>query len=78
MVQIWTIFGVSTISAILFVLVLIVWDRYITQTRIKQNQKAWDEYSKGMSFSEKLDIYEQFCEEQKMKNGWKFYYSPKM
>lgn len=78
MIQIWTVFGVSTISAILFILVFVAWDRYITQIRLKQNQKAWDEYSKGMSFSEKLDSYEQFCEEQKVKNGWNYYYFPKI
>ena len=78
MTQTLIICGVSIISAILFILVFVVLDRYITQTRVKQNQKAWDEYSKGMSFSEKLDSYEQFCEEQKLKNEWDYYYFPKI
>ena len=78
MIRTLTICGVSIISAILFIIVFVAIDRYITQTRLNQNQKAWDEYSKGMSFSEKLDSYLLFCEEQRVKNGWDNYYFPKI
>lgn len=70
--------GVAIISAILFILVFYEWDRFITQTRLNQNQKAWNEYSKGMSFSQKSDSYLQFCKEQKEKNRWNYYYFPKI
>ena len=78
MIRTLTICGVSIISAMLFSIVFIAIDRYITQTRLNQNQKAWDEYSKGMSFNEKLDSYLLFCEEQRVKNGWDNYYFPKI
>lgn len=78
MIRTLTICGVAIISAILFILVWLELDIFITRIRLNQNQKAWDEYSKGMSFSEKLDSYLQFCEEQRLKNGWDYYYFPKM
>lgn len=78
MTQILTICGAMIVVALLYILVWSAWDRHITQTRLEQNQKAWDEYSKGMTDSEKLDCYELFCEEQKVKNHWQFYYFPKM
>ena len=53
-------------------------DYIITRHRIKTNQKAWDEYSANMDFDRKLDAYLHWCTEQKMKNGWNFYYFPRM
>lgn len=78
MIQTFVICGAMIIGAILYILVWVAWDRCKTRTRLDQNQKAWDEYSKGMTDSEKWDSYELFCEEQKTKNGWEFYYFPKM
>ena len=78
MIQTFAICGVMIIGAILYILVWVALDRYKTRTRLAQNQRAWDEYSKGMTDSEKWDSYEWFCEEQKAKNGWEFYYFPKM
>ena len=49
-----------------------------TGHRLKTNQKAWDEYSANMDFDRKLDAYLPWCTEQKMKNGWNFYYFPRM
>lgn len=53
-------------------------DYIITRHRLKTNQKAWDEYSANMDFDRKLDAYLPWCTEQKMKNGWSFYYFPRM
>ncbi len=52
-------------------------DYIITRHRSKINQKAWDEYSANMDFNRKLD-YLPWCTDQKMKNGWEFYYFPRM
>lgn len=53
-------------------------DYIITGHRLKTNQKTWDEYSANMDFDRKLDAYLPWCTEQKMKNGWNFYYFPRM
>ena len=53
-------------------------DSIITRHRLKTNQKAWDEYSANMDFDRKFDAYLPWCTEQKMKNGWDFYYFPRM
>ena len=53
-------------------------DSIITGHRLKTNQNAWDEYSANMDFDRKMDAYLPWCTEQKMKNGWDFYYFPRM
>ena len=53
-------------------------DYIITRNRLKTNQKDWDEYSANMDFDRKMDAYLPWCTEQKMKNGWDFYYFPRM
>ena len=77
MTQTLIVCGTMIIGALLYLLVWHVRDRHITQTRLEQNQKAWNEYSKGMTDNEKRDCYLLFCEEQRAKNGWQFYYFPK-
>ena len=69
---------VMTGIAFLFLGVYFLIDYIITGHRLKANQKAWDEYSANMDFDRKLDAYSPWCTEQKMKNGWKFYYFPRM
>lgn len=66
------------IIALLYLAVYIAIDVVITWHRCRTNQKAWDEYSKNMSFKQKLDCYFEWCEEQKRENGWNLYYYPKM
>ena len=65
-------------AAFLFLGVYFLIDYIITGHRLKTNQKAWDEYSANMDYDRKLDAYLPWCAEQKMKNGWKFYYFPRM
>lgn len=52
-------------------------DRIITTKRIKENQKAWEEFSKGMTEYEKMDCHIEWCERRKMEKGWRFYYFPR-
>ena len=69
---------VMTGIAFLYLGVDFLIDYIITGHRIKTNQKAWDEYSANMDFDRKFDAYLPWCTEQKMKNGWNFYYFPRM
>ena len=64
--------------AFLYLCVYLLVDSIITRHRLKTNQKAWDEYSANMDFDRKMDAYLPCCTEQKMKNGWDFYYFPRM
>lgn len=51
-------------------------DYIISTSRVAKNQQEWDEYSKDMSVDEKRDKYFSFCENQRAKYGWAFYYFP--
>lgn len=68
---------VMTGIAFLYLGVDFLIDYIITRHRLKINQKAWDEYSKNMSWEEKLEKYVPWCEEQRIKNRWDFYYCPR-
>ena len=52
-------------------------DRIITRKRLALNQREWDEYSKDMGFKEAMEKFVPFCEEQKLKYGWRYYYFPR-
>ena len=65
-------------ATFLFLGVYFLIDHIITGKRLKINQKAWDECSSNMDFNRKLNEYLPWCREQKIKNGWKFYYFPRM
>ena len=62
----------------LFLTIHFVSDRIITSKRLKDNQKAWDEYSKGMTFNEKLNVYNDWCKKRKLEKGWKYFYFPRI
>ena len=64
--------------AFLFLGVYFLIDYIITGHRLKTNQKALYEYSANMDFDRKFDAYLPWCTEQKIKNGWNFYYFPRM
>lgn len=59
-------------------LIIFLVDRHITRKRFDINQKEWDEYSKGMTRSEKNKVYFEFCIEQKVKHGWNCIYPPRI
>lgn len=65
-------------ATFLFLGVYFLIDHIITGKRLKINQKAWDECSSNMDLNRKLNEYLPWCREQKIKNGWKFYYFPRM
>ena len=51
-------------------------DRYITKKCLEINQKEWDEYSKNMTYQEKLDRFNDFLYEQRAKHNWDYLYIP--
>lgn len=51
-------------------------DRIVTRKRVAENQRAWNEYSKGMTYEEKCEIYFEWCTLRKIENGWSYYYFP--
>lgn len=52
-------------------------DRITTNKRIKENQIAWDSFSKNMTQNEKLECYLKWCDEQKYTKKWQNYYFPR-
>ena len=69
---------VSSISSIgiIFILCYLIVDKIITTKRLKENQIAWDEYSRNMNKSEKDACYLEWCNERKMQMGWRLFYFP--
>ena len=61
-----------------FLWVHFIVDRIITTIRLRDNQKAWDEYSKGMTLNEKINVYDEWCRRRKIEKHWKFFYFPRM
>lgn len=53
-------------------------DVIVTSHRLKINQREWDEYSKGMTTDEKMDIFIDWMNENKRKHKWKNLYIPRM
>jgi len=53
-------------------------DRIVTRKRVAKNQRAWNEYSKGMTKEEKISVYLTWCELRRLENGWEHYYFPRM
>lgn len=45
---------------------------------LRKNQKAWDEYAKGLDFEQRLNIFPEWLEEQRRINNTDFYYIPRM
>lgn len=67
---------ITSSICILFIFCYWIFDRIITTKRLKENQIAWDEYSRNMSKSEKDACYLEWCNERKMQMGWRFFYFP--
>ena len=66
------------IIGFLYLLIDAVVDKIITTKRLKLNQKAWDEYSKNMTYFEKRNCYVEWCTRRKIENNWEFYYFPRL
>ena len=61
-----------------FLFILYFTDRIITQKRLRKNQIAWDNYCKDMTFSERLDCFNDWLPQRRYEEGWGFYYIPLM
>jgi len=72
--------AIPIITLTIFVLFTIFYsiDNIITRKRLEKNQREWDEYSKDMTDREKFDEYLPFCNSQKIKYGWGYYYLPRI
>ncbi len=66
------------LSAFLILFVYIKVDDIITGERLRENQLAWNEYSKNMTDNEKMEVYLKWCKLRKYEKGWKYYYYPGM
>ena len=53
-------------------------DRCLTLHRLRVNQAEWDAFSSGMSESEKLEAYNNWCRESRIRHGWRHYYFPRV
>ena len=53
-------------------------DRYLTRRRCRINQAEWDAFSAEMSESQKLEVFNDWCRESKIRHGWRHYYFPRM
>lgn len=77
----WILIVTATVTTIFLILILTVYyivDSAITNKRLKQNQIAWDEFSKNMSCKDKKQCYLEWCHKRKIEKGWHNYYFPKM
>ena len=63
---------------LVFLSIYFIADTLITKKKLKRNQLLWDEYSKNMTFDEKIDCFSNWLEYNKEKHGDNFYYIPKM
>ena len=77
MIQIFCAIGML-ISAVAFLKIYFEIDRRVTSNRLMINQMEWDAYSKGMDFNQKLEVYNEWCRESKIRHGWPHYYFPRM
>ena len=65
------------ISGVIILIDLVV-NRIYTKRKLQENQQRWDEYSKNITYEEKMEVYLKWCEERKASTGNKFYYFPRM
>jgi hypothetical protein len=71
-------FLIEFIVVLVFGVIYFMTETIITRKKLKRNQLLWDEYSKNMTFDEKLDCFNDWLSANRAKHGDKFYYIPKM
>lgn len=49
---------------------------WLKEQKIKENQKAWDDYCKSMTYKERRPNYLKWCEQRKISTGNHFYWFP--
>lgn len=72
------VLSIELIMAFLFLVFYFVLDALTKRKKLKINQFLWDEYSKNMTYDEKMDCFTDWLENNKAKHGDEFYYIPKM
>lgn len=72
--EIATMLSLTSIAISAYLLI----DGYITNKRLKQNQKEWNEYSKDMSVDEMYAVFGNWIKQNQIKHGWKYMYIPSM
>ena len=65
-------------ASFLFLASVFITDLCITNKKLKRNQFLWDEFSKNMTKDQKLEIFDKWLDENRIKHGDYFYYIPKM
>ena len=69
------------VMLLVFLLVLgafSLYDRIITNKRLKISQKDWDEYSKNMTRKQKEDIFCDWLRYHQQEKGWPHLYIPRI
>ena len=69
---------IEILIAAVFLLASYFADRIITGKRLRENQVAWDNYCKDMTFSERLDCFADWILQRQCETGWKHKYIPYM
>ena len=69
--------GMLVVSAV-FLSIYFLIDRWLTQRRLRINQAEWDAFSAGMDESQKLEVFNDWCRESMIRQGWPHYYFPRM
>ena len=69
--------GLLAVTIVIFVVGNLI-DRKITRKRLEENQRLWDEYSKGMTYEEKCEVYFEWCTLRKIESGWSYFYFPRL
>lgn len=72
---------VVLLDLVIGILYLGIWflvDLLITNKRVEENQKAWNEYSKNMTDDEKFECFIDFLRKRQLEKGWSHLYIPRM
>ena len=67
---------IMLILGICSVIIFLIIDRMVTNYRLAESQREWNEYSKGMTRSEKIETFLEWLEHNKAIHGWKYLYIP--
>lgn len=73
--------GISLFSLIFFLLYTIIDPKsrecfWLKNRKLKENQEAWDNYCKDMTYKERSRCFLEWCKQRKRKTGNYFYWFP--
>ena len=69
---------VEVFVGLIFLGIWFLVDKHTTTKNLRINQKEWEEYSKGMTYSQKSEVFVDWLKDNQKKHGWKFLYIPRM